>query len=207
MKNLFILLIIFFLFVATMAKENRKEEIKNPEEIIMEKEKISKNENKKTKETEKQIKVKAFNDFQEALILSESSGVVDTVHIRTGCTGLFQFSSARAKDLNVDLQEIKKMSAQKQKHLFKKHVKDIKKKIGKEDYACFRSLGLTDGSMVAIAHLGGVEGLKMHVYGAEYKKKGKICKKAEGYDPNDGKTKLSTYREKFKNYDNFLALF
>lgn len=156
-------------------------------EIVYEKKEIK----KETKEDQKN-----FEKFEKALILSESSNVIDTVN-HLGCVGLYQFCKVRAKDLGVSLDYIKKMSKKDQRKLFKKHIKMLKKAIGKKDYKKLKSMGWSDGSIIAVAHLGGVNGLKKHAG-----LKGNL-----NYNPSDGHSTLLSYNEKFKEYDNFLILF
>ena len=164
----------------------------------------------KIKESKKEIreKQKNFENFEKALIFSESSNVIDTVN-HLGCVGLYQFCKVRAKDLGVSLDSIKKMSKKDQRKLFKKHIKMLKKAIGKKDYKKLKAMGWSDGSIIAVAHLGGVNGLKKHAGLKKHSKfnkysglKGKFV-----YNPSDGYSTLLNYKEKFKEYDNFLILF
>ena len=125
----------------------------------------------------------------------ESSWKEDTVHPVTGCVGLFQFCSNRAADFKITTKDIRKMNKQEQRMLFKRHVRDIKKNLGKENYLLLKKKGFSDGSIIAIAHLGGVTGLKKYAKLGEYKK---------DYNPTDGFTRLSDYDAKYKQFDNFL---
>jgi hypothetical protein len=146
----------------------------------------------KKKKTKSQIN---FDIFANSLAMGESSNVADTMHPRTGCVGLFQFCSNRASDFNLSLEKIRKMNRVEQKLLFKKHVKAIKKGLGKKNYLILKKKSFSDGSIIAIAHLGGVTGLKKYANLEEY----------EGYyNPSDGKTKLSDYDAKYAQFDGFL---
>jgi hypothetical protein len=152
--------------------------------------KVIKKQNKKTKS---QIN---FDIFANSLAMGESSNVADTLHPRTGCVGLFQFCSNRASDFNLETKTIRKMNRVEQKLLFKKHVKAIKKGLGKKNYLILKKKGFSDGSIIAIAHLGGVTGLKKYANLEEYK---------GYYNPSDGNTKLSDYHAKYAKFDGFLS--
>jgi len=147
----------------------------------------------KKKKTRSQIN---FDLFVDSLAFKESSNVVDTMHPRTGCVGLYQFCSNRASDFNLTTEKIRKMSEKEQKKLFKNHVKSIKKGLGNQNYFALKKKGFSDGSIIAIAHLGGVTGLKKYAKLENYTK---------DYDPNDGKTKLSDYDAKYAKFDGFLS--
>lgn len=136
-----------------------------------------------------------FDIFADSLAFKESSGVADTIHPKTGCVGLYQFCSNRAADFKLDTKTIRKMNRIEQKLLFKKHVKMIKKGLGKENYLLLKKKGFSDGSIIAIAHLGGVTGLKKYAKLGDYKK---------DYNPSDGFTRLSDYDAKYSKYDKFL---
>ena len=157
-------------------------------------EKNVKKEVKPKKKSKKQIKSN-FDIFADSLAFGESSNVEDTMNIRTGCVGLYQFCSNRASDFKLDTKTIRKMKRIEQKLLFKKHVRMIKKGLGKENYLLLKKKGFSDGSIIAIAHLGGVTGLKKYAKLGEYKK---------DYNPSDGYTKLSDYDAKYKQFDKFL---
>lgn len=88
------------------------------------------------------------------------------------------------------------MNRAEQKLLFRKHVKDIKKALGKKNYIILKNKGYSDGSIVAIAHLGGITGLKKYANLGEYK---------GVYNPSDGNTKLSDYHAKYAKFDGFLS--
>ena len=159
---------------------------------------VKKEEKKEIKRKKAKIKSKSeinFDVFSDSLAFKESSGVVDTIHPKTGCVGLYQFCSNRAADFKLDTKTIRKMNRIEQKLLFKKHVKMIKKGLGKENYLLLKKKGFSDGSIIAIAHLGGFTGLKKYAKLGEYKK---------DYNPSDGFTRLSDYDAKYSKYDNFL---
>ncbi|CAB4152664.1 hypothetical protein UFOVP615_24 [uncultured Caudovirales phage] len=157
-------------------------------------EKNVKKEVKPKKKAKKQIKSN-FDIFADSLAFGESSNVADKMNLRTGCVGLFQFCSNRAADFKLDTKTIRKMNRIEQKLLFKKHVRLIKKNLGKENYLLLKKKGFSDGSIIAIAHLGGVSGLKKYAKLGDYNK---------DYNPSDGYTKLSDYDAKYSKYDNFL---
>jgi hypothetical protein len=144
---------------------------------------------------EKQSEIN-FEIFSDSLAFKESSNKVDTMHPRTGCVGLYQFCSNRAADFKLDTKSIRKMNRVEQKLLFKKHVKSIKKALGRKNYLDLKKKGYSDGSIIAIAHLGGVTGLKKYANLEEYK---------DYYNPSDGNTKLSDYDAKYTNFDGFLS--
>jgi hypothetical protein len=155
---------------------------------------------KEKKKIERKIERKQseinFEIFADSLAMGESSNVADTMNPITGCVGLFQFCSNRAADFKLDTKTIRKMNRIEQKLLFKKHVKAIKKALGKKNYIILKRKKFSDGSIIAIAHLGGVTGLKKYANLEEYK---------GVYNPSDGNTKLSDYDAKYSKNDGFLS--
>jgi len=157
--------------------------------------KIVKKEVKKPKKKSKKQSEINFDIFADSLAMGESSNDSTKINKRTGCVGLYQFCSDRAADFKLDTKTIRKMNRIEQKLLFKKHVKAIKKALGKKNYIILKNKGYSDGSIVAIAHLGGGTGLKKYANLEEYK---------GIYNPSDGNTYLSDYDAKYAKFDGFL---
>ena len=201
-KNIIIFFLCSFGFYicSSFDYELQEKQIVKKEKEIIKKEKNK--EDKKTKKTDKNKKKKEkkiknnFEIFADSLSFKESSWKEDTVHPVTGCVGLFQFCSNRAADFKITTKDIRKMNKQEQRLLFKRHVRDIKKNLGKENYLLLKKKGFSDGSIVAIAHLGGVTGLKKYAKLGGYK---------QDYNPSDGYTRLSDYDAKHAKYDGFLS--
>jgi hypothetical protein len=186
MKNI---IIVFFCIGGFFLCSSFDYELQNKEINKEIKTKVKKEKNKKQSEIN-------FEIFADSLAMGESSNVADTMHPRTGCVGLYQFCSNRAADFKLDTKTIRRMNRIEQKLLFKKHVRSIKKALGKKNYIILKKKKFSDGSIIAIAHLGGVTGLKKYANLEEYK---------GVYNPSDGNTKLSDYHAKYAKFDGFLS--
>jgi hypothetical protein len=184
-----------FFFCSSFDYELQEKNMKNNSSLDIQPP-AKKQKKKIERKIERKQSEKNFEIFADSLAMGESSNVVDTMNPGTGCVGLYQFCSNRAADFKLDTKSIRKMNKTKQKLLFKKHVKSIKKALGKKNYIILKKKGYSDGSIIAIAHLGGVTGLKKYANLEEYK---------GYYNPSDGNTKLSDYDAKYAKFDGFLS--
>ena len=133
--------------------------------------------------------------FQEDLIESESSGDYNIVN-KSGFMGAYQFGNARLDDYreatntkftNSEFVDNKEL----QDKVFEWHQEDIKEFITEFSLNTYigqkiNGVEVTENGLVAVAHLGGKEGML------------KFLKTNGRYNPSDGKTKLSDYLKKFK---------
>jgi hypothetical protein len=145
-------------------------------------------------EREMNVVPSTFDDFADAMMMSESSGRSDVqITARSSgrdqtMTGLFQFSEDRLKDFkkatgqNFSVEDFQS-NPDLQRQVFNWHIGDIDRVIDQNN---FLEQGYTRDGLRAVAHLGGVSGMMRY------------ARSRGEYNPSDKfGTALSDYYQKF----------